>query len=1020
LRQKLAQVRPIVDFVHFWAAFAANSVRLDSPPGEYVGGGVVREYTDANAAFRSTCNANSALIGIDSNAWSLDFSGPQNGVLVPDVYESVTLSPFQSPQRSGQRISGNGISCTQAFGRFVVREFACSAANTVERLAIDAEQRCQSQDAPPLFAYVRINSTIPVLVPQPTASAGNDQAVDEGQTVTLDGSKSTAQGGLTSVIWRQLQGPVITLSDVNTLTPSFIAPEVAPAGATITMELAITNAAGLSDSNTVNIHVRDSNDPRMRVLLEGGPDVVISGGARQTFDESDYLFSGGCNAGRASVSLYGGPLHYWTMDFASEPGKTLAVDVYEGAATFPDALPHRPALKISGSGFWCSSARRGRFVVREITCDGNGSLSKLAVDATQYCGSEESSALHAYIRFNSPLPLVVTHPTASAGIDQVVDAGQIVTLDGSTSAAVTAIAGYHWRQLSGPAVNLSNATAVKPTFTAPDVPLAGDTATFELVVTDASGQTDANRVDVLIRNRNGPRTLLTIDSRPGDYVGGGVTTRLTDLDANFSGTCDIDSARVSVNYEGWWTLDFAARAGSPLVADVYENATRYPFQSPRGFGLDISGNGRGCNGLQGRFIVRELVCSATGVIEQLAIDAEQNCSYAPLFAYLRLNSTIPEVVPQPTASAGVDQEVQEGDTVVLDGSKTSSPDSIAAVLWQQISGPAASLSHADILSPTFVAPEVGLGGATLTFELTVTGSSGLTDRNRVDVTVRDRADQRTLLTMVSHPGDYIGGGSTFTLTDFDTSFASDCTNTEARVNLYGSSWWWFDVAAPVGAALQGGTTYENATRYPFQPANAPGLSVSGNGAGCNASYGRFTVREFSCNTSGKVERLAIDAEQHCEIPGAPPLFAFLRVNSAIPVPDDVDRGCRLDVDGNGQISSRYDASALLRGLAGLSGSALQGMDIAPGATRYLDWQLDRFLRGTCAAIPRSVGPSYCSLDLDGDGKVQLTTDGVIATRIIAGQKGDSVLANALGAGATRRTWAQLTSYLAACNLLLTP
>ena len=59
-------------------------------------------------------------------------------------------------------------------------------------------------------------------------------------------------------------------------------------------------------------------------------------------------------------------------------------------------------------------------------------------------------------------------------------------------------------------------------------------------------------------------------------------------------------------------------------------------------------------------------------------------------------------------------------------------------------------------------------------------------------------------------------------------------------------------------------------------------------------------------------------------------------------------------------------------------------------------------------------------DLDGDGKILLATDGLIATRIIAGLRDDSVLANALGAGATRQNWSQLASHLATCGLLASP
>jgi len=91
----------------------------------------------------------------------------------------------------------------------------------------------------------------------------------------------------------------------------------------------------------------------------------------------------------------------------------------------------------------------------------------------------------------------------------------------------------------------------------------------------------------------------------------------------------------------------------------------------------------------------------------------------------------------PTADAGPDQVVSEGVTVILDASNSSDPDDgIASYLWEQTGGISVTLSDPTAVQPTFTAPNVGPGGASLTFRLTVTDNGGLqsTDTCIVNVT----------------------------------------------------------------------------------------------------------------------------------------------------------------------------------------------------------------------------------------------------------------------------------------------
>jgi hypothetical protein len=53
----------------------------------------------------------------------------------------------------------------------------------------------------------------------------------------------------------------------------------------------------------------------------------------------------------------------------------------------------------------------------------------------------------------------------------------------------------------------------------------------------------------------------------------------------------------------------------------------------------------------------------------------------------------------------------------------------------------------------------------------------------------------------------------------------------------------------------------------------------------------------------------------------------------------------------------------------------------------------------------------CSADIDGDGKVLATTDGLLLARASLGMTGNAVVAGAVGAGAQRSSWTSIRDFL---------
>lgn len=102
----------------------------------------------------------------------------------------------------------------------------------------------------------------------------------------------------------------------------------------------------------------------------------------------------------------------------------------------------------------------------------------------------------------------------------------------------------------------------------------------------------------------------------------------------------------------------------------------------------------------------------------------------------------------PAAAAGNDQTVTEGETVTLSGYGSTDDLGIISYAWVQLDGPGGSaiasndptavvLSDSGSMMPYFLTPAVGVGGATLTFQLTVTDGDGAQDSAEVAITVND-------------------------------------------------------------------------------------------------------------------------------------------------------------------------------------------------------------------------------------------------------------------------------------------
>jgi sugar lactone lactonase YvrE len=97
----------------------------------------------------------------------------------------------------------------------------------------------------------------------PLPDAGADQTVDEGASVSLNGSASgDPDGDAISFQWTQISGPeVINPQGLDTATPSLTAPLVSPGGATLEFQLCVTDGFSSPVCSTVRIDVVNIGNP---------------------------------------------------------------------------------------------------------------------------------------------------------------------------------------------------------------------------------------------------------------------------------------------------------------------------------------------------------------------------------------------------------------------------------------------------------------------------------------------------------------------------------------------------------------------------------------------------------------------------------------------------------------------------------------------------------------------------------------------------------------------------------------
>ncbi len=300
-------------------------------------------------------------------------------------------------------------------------------------------------------------------------------------------------------------------------------------------------------------------------------------------------------------------------------------------------------------------------------------------------------------------------PIADGGPAQTVNELETVTLVGTGSSDPNGgQLTYHWKQVRGPSVELTDPTAATTTFTAPLAPAKGESLQFQLTVTDSVGLSASSECTVTVKDV--PPTAVI--KAPATVAEG--------LQGTLDGTASSDSAGDTIK-SYLWTLKTYTTKTKPTLHNATKSIATFTAPTTTGaltFQLKVTDR----NGLSG---ANTCIVNATPTGQ--ATDAP--------------NTNVTRAMKPPVAAIAPLQPVKEGDAVVLDGSSSyDDDDGIALYKWKLLSVNGASpvtVSGDTTSQATFTAPNItgNRNSASLVFELTVTGHGGLSASKTCTVTV---------------------------------------------------------------------------------------------------------------------------------------------------------------------------------------------------------------------------------------------------------------------------------------------
>jgi LmbE family N-acetylglucosaminyl deacetylase len=573
----------------------------------------------------------------------------------------------------------------------------------------------------------------------PLVNAGPGQTVMQGASVTLNGSASSDKNKTPlSYSWTQVSGPSVTLKNPTTAKPSFTAPSGSPIAQALDFELKVSDGILNSLPDHIEVYVRSPSTPPPNVA------------PLATVTASSQNVATGQTAIKAVDGVAEGypqsPTNEWAT-LGQGAGAWIELDWDSAYQIYQIILYDRPNLNDQVESATITFSNGSTLNVGALDNTGLGvtfnvnipATNSMRVTITSVSGSTTNIGLSEIGVYALPAIGSYQPPVANAGPDQTVALGAAVSLNAGNSSdpAGNPIVSYSWTQTAGPTVTLTGANTATPSFTAPANLLT--TLQFSLVVNDGTFNSTPDPVNVNITTLNSGVDIAPLAS---------VTASSQNFNTDQLAVAAVDGVIAGFPCcpaNEWATMGQGAGAWLLLSWSMpYQVSSVILYDRPNmndqitGGTLTFSDGSQATVGVLDNAGAGLVINLPTPVITNsvlLTVTTVSGTTYNVGLAEIQVYG-FPGATKLPVANAGVDQAVNPGAGVNLDGSQSVDPVATPLTyLWTQTAGPTITLIGANTATPSFIAPSGLAPNTVLTFALVVNDGQLNSAADSVNITI---------------------------------------------------------------------------------------------------------------------------------------------------------------------------------------------------------------------------------------------------------------------------------------------